>query len=61
MHILNKWQETCLRKTICTPYVILGQVSPLLPVFSWCGSEDTADIVLPTYDVTEATLEMMGR
>lgn len=37
------------------------QTLPLLPVFSWCGSDDTADIVLPTYDVTEATLEMMGR
>lgn len=35
--------------------------SPLLPIFSWCGSTDTADIVMPTYDMTEATLEMMGR
>ncbi|KAF2355186.1 Lipopolysaccharide-modifying protein [Trinorchestia longiramus] len=34
---------------------------PLLPIFSWCGSDDTADIVLPTYDITETTLEMMGR
>ncbi|KAK7044020.1 Protein O-glucosyltransferase 2 [Halocaridina rubra] len=34
---------------------------PLIPIFSWCGSEDTADIVMPTYDITEATLEMMGR
>ena len=32
-----------------------------LPIFSWCGSEDTRDIVMPTYDITEATLEMMGR
>ena len=32
-----------------------------MPIFSWCGSDDTADIVLPTYDLTEATLEMMGR
>lgn len=37
------------------------KVKPLLPIFSWCGSEDTADIVMPTYDITEATLEMMGR
>jgi len=37
------------------------KVSPLLPIFSWCGSKDTADIVMPTYDITEATLEMMGR
>ncbi|XP_041375930.1 protein O-glucosyltransferase 2-like [Gigantopelta aegis] len=32
-----------------------------LPILSWCGSEDTRDIVMPTYDITEATLEMMGR
>ncbi|XP_042240058.1 protein O-glucosyltransferase 2-like isoform X2 [Homarus americanus] len=37
------------------------KVKPLIPVFSWCGSEDTADIIMPTYDITEATLEMMGR
>ncbi|KAK3868882.1 hypothetical protein Pcinc_025762 [Petrolisthes cinctipes] len=37
------------------------KVKPLLPIFSWCGSEDTADIVMPTYDITEATLENMGR
>lgn len=32
-----------------------------LPIFSWCGSEDTIDIIMPTYDLTEATLECMGR
>lgn len=32
-----------------------------LPVFSWCGSNETIDIVLPTYDLTESTLENMGR
>lgn len=31
------------------------------PIFSWCGSDDTFDIVLPTYDITESTLENMGR
>ncbi|XP_013409314.1 KDEL motif-containing protein 1 [Lingula anatina] len=31
------------------------------PVFSWCGSDDTRDIVMPTYDVTESTLETLGR
>ena len=30
-----------------------------VPVLSWCGSEDTRDIVLPTYDVTHSTLEAM--
>ena len=32
-----------------------------LPIFSWCGSDDTRDIVMPTYDVTESTLQTMGR
>lgn len=31
------------------------------PIFSWCGSEDSYDIVLPTYDITESTVENMGR
>ena len=35
--------------------------NPRLPIFSWCGSDDTLDIVLPTYDLTESTLENMGR
>ncbi|KAI5632585.1 glycosyl transferase family 90 domain-containing protein [Phthorimaea operculella] len=32
-----------------------------LPIFSWCGSDETIDIVMPTYDLTESTLENMGR
>lgn len=32
-----------------------------LPIFSWSGSTDTFDIVMPTYDLTESTLENMGR
>mgnify|MGYP002716637726 CR=1 FL=1 len=32
-----------------------------LPIFSWCGSNFTSDIIMPTYDLTEATLECMGR
>lgn len=31
------------------------------PMFSWCGSRDSRDIVLPTYDITESSLESMGR
>lgn len=31
------------------------------PIFSWCGSDTTSDIIMPTYDLTEATLECMGR
>lgn len=33
----------------------------IVPIFSWCGSDDTSDIVMPTYDITESTLENMGR
>lgn len=32
-----------------------------LPLFSWCGSDETYDIVMPTYDLTESSLEMQGR
>lgn len=32
-----------------------------LPIFSWCGSSETMDIVLPTYDLTESTLNMLHR
>ncbi|CAJ1071333.1 protein O-glucosyltransferase 2 [Xyrichtys novacula] len=33
----------------------------LHPIFSWCGSNNTRDIVMPTYDLTESVLETMGR
>ena len=32
-----------------------------LSIFSWCGSDDTRDIVMPTYDVTKSTLQTMDR
>lgn len=32
-----------------------------IPIFSWCGSIDSMDIVLPTYDLTESTLNMLHR
>lgn len=41
-----------------------NQISPEsvpLPVFSWCGSVDSMDIVWPTYDLTESSLQSMGR
>lgn len=41
--------------------LIKKDVKPMIPIFSWCGSTQTADIVLPTYDITEASLECMGR
>lgn len=31
------------------------------PVFSWCGSDDSYDIVMPTYDITESTIDNMDR
>ncbi|KAG8452940.1 hypothetical protein GDO86_004660 [Hymenochirus boettgeri] len=30
-----------------------------LPMISWCGSTDTRDIILPTYDITHSTLEAL--
>ncbi|XP_074256645.1 protein O-glucosyltransferase 3 isoform X2 [Saimiri boliviensis] len=35
-----------------------GTPSPI-PIISWCGSLDSRDIVLPTYDITHSTLEAM--
>jgi len=32
-----------------------------IPMFSWCGSQTTHDMVFPTYELTEASLECMGR
>lgn len=31
------------------------------PIFSWCGSLHSMDIVMPTYELTESSLECMGR
>lgn len=33
----------------------------IYPIFSWCGSTESYDIVMPTYDITESTLENMGK
>ncbi|XP_025784707.1 KDEL motif-containing protein 2 [Puma concolor] len=30
-----------------------------LPIISWCGSLDSRDIILPTYDISHSTLEAM--
>ncbi|KAF6215058.1 hypothetical protein GE061_009807 [Apolygus lucorum] len=32
----------------------------LFPLFSWCGSKETADIIMPSYDITDSSLECMG-
>ena len=34
---------------------------PLLPVFSWCGSPDTRDIIWPTWDMMKATIMALDR
>ena len=38
-----------------------GRDLPVPPMVSWCGSGDTGDLVMPTYDLTESSLECMGR
>lgn len=40
---------------------LVKQKTKPIPILSWCGSDDTLDIVMPTYDLTESTLETMGR
>ncbi|KAL7287094.1 hypothetical protein TKK_0018714 [Trichogramma kaykai] len=32
----------------------------LLPIFSWCGSVDSNDIILPTYDLAKSSVEAMS-
>lgn len=39
----------------------LNEPGDQLPIVSWCGSKKSNDFVLPTYDLTESTLEMMSR
>lgn len=34
---------------------------PAFPVFSWCGSEETRDIIWPTWDLMKATIMGMDR
>ena len=43
------------------PLIDKKKIYPPIPVFSWCKTNDTFDIVLPTYELTEASLEGMGR
>ena len=33
----------------------------LIPIFSWCGSEDTWDIVWPTWDLAKSVIMGMER
>ncbi|XP_053692454.1 protein O-glucosyltransferase 2-like [Sabethes cyaneus] len=46
-----------------TPRIFKGGIHRItgpLPVFSWCGSSDSFDIVMPTYDIVESFLEAMN-
>ena len=43
------------------PLVSKGDNAPIIPMFSWCKNNNTYDIMLPTYEITEAALECMGR
>lgn len=38
-----------------------GKSKQAIPMFSWCGSSDSYDIVLPTYELTESILHAQGR
>ncbi|XP_063903294.1 protein O-glucosyltransferase 2-like [Zophobas morio] len=40
---------------------LVNEKSEKFPIFSWCGSTTSYDIIMPTYDITESTLENMGR
>ncbi|XP_040581700.1 protein O-glucosyltransferase 2 [Lepeophtheirus salmonis] len=37
------------------------ETSPSLPIISWCKSSEFSDILWPTYDLTQSSLECMGR
>lgn len=40
---------------------LVTQKNEIYPIFSWCGSTESYDIVMPTYEITVSTLENMGR
>lgn len=42
------------------PFIHDSPKSEPYPIFSWCGNDNNYDIVLPTYDLTESTVENMG-
>ncbi|KAL7039519.1 hypothetical protein ACKWTF_000009 [Chironomus riparius] len=41
--------------------IVKATSSEKFPIFSWCGSKSTLDIVVPTYELTESTINMMYR
>lgn len=40
---------------------VVPKTQPIIPIFSWCGSIEAFDIVIPTYEITESTIHMMHR
>lgn len=40
---------------------LVSKAVEMFPIFSWCGSTDSYDIVMPTYDISESSLENMGK
>lgn len=40
---------------------VVPKTQAVMPIFSWCGSIESFDIVLPTYEMTESTVHMMHR
>lgn len=43
------------------PLIKKTKQEEVMPMFSWCGSKNTHDIVIPTYDLTESTLNMLQK
>jgi hypothetical protein len=41
--------------------LINKKIKTIIPMFSWCKSEETYDIVLPTYEISESTLNAIAR
>lgn len=40
---------------------VVPKTQPIIPIFSWCGSIESHDIVIPTYDLTESIVHMLHR
>lgn len=41
--------------------LVTRNLKTILPMFSWCKSNETYDIVMPTYEITESTLNAITR
>lgn len=43
------------------PLARRGRGGAAIPMMSWCKTNETDDVLLPTYELTEASAECMGR